>query len=682
MSLENRSITELKGIGDKRAQAFKRLGVSSLYDLVSFYPVRYEDRSVFKKLSEVSDGESVSVLATVAADPVLNRIRRGMELVKFRIVDETGVADVTYFNQAYMKNSFRRGDVCAFYGKFSVKGRFVSIANPAFEKNADASSGAIVPVYRLSSGLNRKAVTDAIRSCLTLYGNLIEDPVPEKIREKYRLIPEYDAVRSIHFPDDFDALRAARRRLIFDELFIFSLAVGRFKNSNTEKTGRIIRPASKELLSSLPFSPTGAQSRAIEQCEADMASGKMMSRLIQGDVGSGKTLVAAAAIFSTFRSGLCSAYMAPTEILAKQHYSTFSELFAPFGMRTELLTGSTGAKERKRILSLLAAGELDLVVGTHALFSADVEYGNLGLVVTDEQHRFGVGQRSSLIEKAESPHVLVMSATPIPRTLALILYGDLDVSVIDELPPGRQRVDTFAVDSSYRQRLNGFIRKQVGEGGQVFIVCPKVEEDEEDAESGLKSAVDYAKELSEEMPEIKIGCVHGRLPAAEKNAVMESFAAGETQVLAATTVIEVGVDVPNASLMVIEDAERFGLSQLHQLRGRVGRGSRKSYCILVSDAEGENAKARLKILCDTNDGFKIAEEDLRLRGPGDFFGSRQHGLPEMHIADLAADMELLQDAHDEAGRLLDEDPELAEAEHLLLKKKTDSFYSEKMSSFN
>ena len=419
----------------------------------------------------------------------------------------------------------------------------------------------------------------------------------------------------------------------------------------------------------------------MKQALSDMTGGRAMSRLIQGDVGSGKTLVAAALIWFTWKGGYTSAFMAPTEILAEQHFSTLSSLLAPLGMHVGKLTGSMTAKEKRLAKEALKSGEFDLVVGTHALFSEDVEYTKLGLVVTDEQHRFGVNQRSALIGKGEKPHVLVMSATPIPRTLALIIYGDLDVSVIDELPPGRQKVDTFTVDESYRQRLNGFIRKLVGEGRQVFVVCPMVEENEE-LPVKLKSAQEHARELALTFPELRVACVHGKMKPRDKDRIMADFVAGETDILVATTVIEVGVDVPNAALMIVENAERFGLSQLHQLRGRVGRGAHKSYCILVSDNDSEEVRARLKIMSKTNDGFQISEEDLRLRGPGDFFGSRQHGLPEMHAADLGTDVNVLQKAQEEARRLLERDPDLSLPQHAALRERVDTLFRLNASGFN
>ena len=490
------------------------------------------------------------------------------------------------------------------------------------------------------------------------------------------------AYENIHFPPDFEALELARRRMIFEELFVLSCALGRMRGERSRDEGiRLKARDMEDFWSSLPFSPTGAQRRAVSEAVNDMCSGAVMSRLIQGDVGSGKTLVAAALLWLCAENGYMSAFMAPTEILAQQHYDTLSSMLAHFGLRVGKLTGSMSTKDKRLIKDKLRLGELDVIVGTHALFSQDVEYKNLALVVTDEQHRFGVNQRSALIGKGARPHVLVMSATPIPRTLALIIYGDLDISIIDELPPGRQKVDTFAVDESYRARLNGFIRKQVLEGRQVFVVCPMVEENEE-LNIKLKSAQEHAAQLSNLFPDLKVACVHGKMKAKDKDAAMSDFVSGDTDILVATTVIEVGVDVPNASLMVVENAERFGLSQLHQLRGRVGRGRHKSYCILVSDNDSPEVKARLGILCKTGDGFKISEEDLRLRGPGDFFGSRQHGLPEMHVADLGANVNVLQLAQDESRRLLEADPQLERPEHRLLRERVDKLYEANSKGFN
>ena len=674
----------IKGIGEKKAQAFHKLGVFSLYDLISYFPRKYEDRSQYKPIALVSDGEQVCIRAIVADMPRLIRVRRGMELVKFRAVDESGSVDITYFNQNYVKDNISRGDCIIFFGKMELSGSRRSMVNPVYEREGAEKgvTGRIVPVYRLCAGLNQRTVMQSVRQGLDLCGDALPDILPEEVREGCKLVQARYAFENIHFPADFEALELARRRLIFEELFVLACALGRMHGQRVNEGG-ILLPFSdlEEFWRTLPFSPTKAQRRAAAQAVADMGSGRVMSRLIQGDVGSGKTLVAAALIWFTWKGGYTSAFMAPTEILAEQHYTTLSGMLSPLGLRVGKLTGAMSAKEKRLAKEALKKGQYDLIVGTHALFSEDVEYSRLGLVVTDEQHRFGVSQRSALIGKGERPHVLVMSATPIPRTLALIIYGDLDVSVIDELPPGRQKVDTFTVDESYRQRLNGFIRKQVGEGRQVFVVCPMVEENEE-LPVKLKSAEEHAKELALSFPELRIACVHGKMKAKDKDSIMAAFAAGRTDILVATTVIEVGVDVPNASLMIVENAERFGLSQLHQLRGRVGRGQHKSYCILVSNNDSEEVRARLKIMCRTNDGFKISEEDLRLRGPGDFFGSRQHGLPEMHVADLGADVNVLQKAQDEARRLLEQDPELSLPGHAPLRERVDTLFRLNAAGFN
>lgn len=677
-------IRVLRGVGDRKAAAFAKLELYSLGDLLRHYPTRYEDRSIIKPLSSVVDGESCCVDVTVADEPRLSRIRKGLDLVRFHVFDESAMCSVTYFNQPYIANNLHRGDAVRFYGKFSVEGSLRSLTNPVIERENSASvTGRIMPVYRCAEGLNQRAVADAVKQALELCADGMRDALPESVRKRCELCGNEFAYRNIHFPSDLNALALARGRLIFEEFFIFFCALSRMREARSREGGiRLEGCDLSPFWDSLPYSPTGAQLRAVNSAVEDMRSGAVMNRLIQGDVGSGKTLIAAAIIWYTFINGLMSAFMAPTEILAKQHYKTLTELLAPFGVRTVLLTGSASAKEKREAKALLASGETDLVIGTHALFSKDVEYARLGLVVTDEQHRFGVRQRASLIGKGINPHVLVMSATPIPRTLALMLYGDLDVSIIDELPPGRQKIDTFAVDESYRERLNGFILKLCGEGRQVFVVCPKVEEGEDDAMPELKSAEEHAEALAQKLRGLRVGCVHGRMKGAEKDAVMSAFANGEIDVLVSTTVVEVGVDVPNACLMVIENADRFGLSQLHQLRGRVGRGSHKSWCILVSDSKTDEARARLKIMCQTNDGFKIAEEDLRLRGPGDFFGSRQHGLPEMRMAGLGSDMDVLERAQTEAKRLLADDPALEKDENAALRYYVDRLFDGNADSFN
>ena len=627
------SVRYIKGIGEKKAQALGKLGVFSLYDLLSYFPARYEDRTKFCPIAAAPEGEGVCIRALVADTPRLVRVRRGMELVKFRAVDESGSVDITYFNQNYVKDYLSRGDSVCFFGKVERSGGRRSMVNPAYEKEDKPRgvTGCILPVYRVNAALNQRTLRDAVRQGLDACAGQLPEYLPEEIRARNGLAQARYAFENVHFPPDFEALAIARRRLVFEELFILACALGTLRAERTKESGlKLERRDFSAFYSALPFTPTGAQRRAIEEAAADMTGGFVMNRLVQGDVGSGKTLVAAALCWLCRENGYVSAFMAPTEILCEQHTATLSKLLAPFGMRVGKLTGSMTAKEKREAKAAIKAGEYDLVVGTHALFSEDVEYARLGLIV---------------------------------------------------LPPGRQKVDTFAVDESYRARLYGFIRKLAGEGRQSFVVCPKVEDDEE-GESELKSAEEHAKELAKEFPELKVACVHGRMKPKDKDAVMAAFVRGETDILVATTVIEVGVDVPNAALMIVENAERFGLSQLHQLRGRVGRGAFKSWCILVSDNKSEDVKARLSIMTKTNNGFEIAEEDLRLRGPGDFFGSRQHGLPEMHVADLGADTQVLKTAQEEAKALLAADPQLSLPEHEALRVRIAELFRNNTDSFN
>lgn len=661
----NTDIRYIKGIGEAKGKAFARLGVRCVGDLLSDFPRAYEDRSKVLPIARLMEGESACVCAMITTEPELSRIRKGMELLRFRIADASGSMLVTYFNQAWMKNKLRRGDTYIFYGKVQVTGRTFAFTNPIFEPEAEMGrvTGRIMPVYRLTGGISQRDMTQAVRRVLGEPGMTFPNALPERVERENRLCTARYAYENIHFPADMRALSLSRRRLVFEELFTLVCALSLVRGEGEVQPGIAVQPRDiAEFTATLPFTPTGAQLRAIADAAGDMTSGRLMNRLIQGDVGSGKTLVAAALIWLAAGSGLQSAFMAPTELLAEQHFATLSGFLAPFGLKVVKLTGSMGAKAKRETLAALASGEASLAVGTHALISEGVEFRRLGLVVTDEQHRFGVAQRSALAGKGERAHVLVMSATPIPRTLALIIYGDLDVSLIDELPPGRQRVDTFAVTSSYRRRLNAFIAKLVGEGRQVFVVCPAIEADSE-VPMDLVSAEEHTLELRAALPGLRIECIHGRMKAKPRDEIMSRFAAGEVDVLVSTTVIEVGVDVPNAALMIIENAERFGLSQLHQLRGRVGRGRHKSYCVLVSDAKGADARERLAALTHIHDGFKIAEEDLRLRGPGDFFGARQHGLPELHIADLGADMDVLKTAQAAAQALLAGDPALVREEN-------------------
>ena len=652
----------LKGIGEQRAKLLEKLAILTVYDLISWFPRSYEDRSVVRWLSELGDGESACVRAVVVSTPIVSRIRKGMNLTRFHIADDSGSAEVTFFNQPYVKNNLSVGMRYTFYGRFQKNGNRLGLLNPTFERiEAEGKkTGRIVPVYRLTAGITQRALTDAIAQALENCAGELRDLLPEETVQRFGLMGIREAYRSIHWPQTLQEALRARERLVFEELFVLAAALGSLKGERKKASGYPIPGEDgSAFAAALPFTLTGAQQRAIREALGDMASGRAMNRLVQGDVGSGKTMVAAACIHAVCRAGYQAAFMAPTELLADQHFQTFSRLLEPLGVRVVLLKGSMGAKGKREAREKLALGEAGLAVGTHALLSEGVEFQNLALAVTDEQHRFGVRQRAALAAKtAAPPHILVMSATPIPRTLALILYGDLDVSVIDELPPGRQKVETYAVEESMRPRIERFISRLVEEGRQVYVVCPMIEEGEEDVQD-LRSAAEVYEQLRTEVfPQYRLGLLHGKMKASDKEAVMAAFVSGEIQILVSTTVVEVGVDVPNAALMVVENADRFGLSQLHQLRGRVGRGKHKSYCILFKGKGGGVSSERLDALVRENDGFRISEEDLRLRGPGDFFGSRQHGLPTLHIADLAASLDVLKEAQAEAARLLEADPGL------------------------
>ena len=660
MATLNTDIRYIKGVGEARAKSLAKLGITDLRSLLSYFPRAYDDRRAYKKIADLIPGENACVCAVIAGEPKLSRIRKGLDLIKLRAVDETGALELTYFNQSYLKNTFHTGDAYVFFGRAEGTPSRPQMTNPLFEREgAHQITGRIMPIYPLTAGVSQSMLYKAVEQSLAACVDELPDILPENVRLVYQLCHTRFAYENIHFPTDDEALSAARRRLAFEELFLLALGLKLLRERRTFVAGKQCKKVDlSPFFTSLPFSLTGAQRRAIGDIARDLTGQRPMNRLVQGDVGSGKTMVAAAAIYMAAKNGLQCALMAPTEILAEQHYRSLAPLLEPLGIPCALLTASTKARERRALNERLRSGELSLVIGTHALLTEDVRFHNLGLAVTDEQHRFGVEQRGALGEKGAQPHILVMSATPIPRTLALMIYGDLDVSVLDELPPGRETVDTFAVTESYRARLNGFIRKQVEEGHQVFVVCPKVEDGEE-GESKLKSASEHAEELQKLFPGLTVACVHGRMKPKEKEAVMAAFAAGETDILVSTTVVEVGVDVPNATLMVVENAERFGLSQLHQLRGRVGRGKAKSYCVLVSDTPTEESRERLRVLTRTNNGFEIAQADLELRGPGDFFGSRQHGLPEMHVKDLLGSMDMLHEAQSAAEALCRKDPALA-----------------------
>jgi ATP-dependent DNA helicase RecG len=595
------------------------------------------------------------------------RLRGGLTLYRLTAADESGEITITFFNNRYAFEALHTGEEYLFYGPVRLSGGRPEMSSPQVF-SAEAAGG-LMPIYPLTAGLSSRIISGNIRQALEALRGQLADPLPPSVRSRYQLCELGFALQNIHFPADRHALSIARERLIFEELFILAVSLRRVRCERKKESPVPVCGFSPETFyRSLPFSPTGAQRRAVEAILSDMASGAPMNRLLQGDVGSGKTLVAAAACLAAAHNGCQCAVMAPTEILAGQHAASFSAFLEPFGVKTILLTGSMKARERRLALEALKSGEAGVAVGTHALLTEDVCFHNLGLAVTDEQHRFGVRQRVLLREKSADPHMLVMSATPIPRTLALMIYGDLDVTLLDELPPGRQKVETYCISSHKLSRAYGFIRSRLDEGQQAYLVCPLVSEQEE--ESGLPSAEKTARELSEgPFSGYRIGLLHGKLRPAEKERIMRAFKEGEIQLLVCTTVIEVGVDVPNATVMLCMAADRFGLSQLHQLRGRVGRGKKASCCILVSDARGETARERLKAMCETNDGFQIAEFDLKQRGPGDFFGGRQHGLPHMQIADMARDLHMLENVQQAAEKLLLADPELNLPEHAALRER-------------
>ena len=634
-------ITILKGIGPARAKQFENLNIFTLEDLICHFPRGYEDRTKLVTIDKLQVDLPACFKAMVMNTPRTAHVRKGLDITRVQVADHTARLNLTFFNSKFVSENLHYGHEYIFYG--AVSGDFIgyNMTNPVFESldSQPVSTRRVLPIYPLTAGLNNAAVLKAVRQAMSICDTPAEI-LPAEIREKYGILPAEEAYRAIHEPRDMAEAEAAKRRLIFEEFFVFSAGLSLMRAARADKKC----PPYENLnltpfYGALPFRLTGAQQRCIGDIRADLGRGAPMNRLVQGDVGSGKTMVAAAAAYLAVTNGRQAAMMAPTEILAEQHHASLSKLLEPLGIRVGLLTGSLTPKNKTLVREKIAAGELDFIVGTHALVTDKTVFADLGLVITDEQHRFGVGQRSRLSAKGEDPHLLVMSATPIPRTLALLMYGDLDVSILDELPPGRQTVDTFLVGESYRARINNFIRKHAANGNQVYVVCPAVEETEG---MSLKSATEWAETLQTAVfPDLRIALLHGQMKGAEKERVMSEFAKGNADVLVATTVIEVGVDVPNATLMIVEDADRFGLSQLHQLRGRVGRGQDKSYCILTSHNQNAETLGRLKAFCKTTDGFKIAQEDLKMRGPGDFFGSRQSGLPTFRVASLGSDLETL-----------------------------------------
>ncbi|HFL2530849.1 ATP-dependent DNA helicase RecG [Clostridioides difficile] len=665
-----KDVQYVKGIGPKKADKLNKLGIFTLKDLLYYFPRQFEDRNNLKKIAQLEDGEKVTIKAVISSINTFSP-KEGMTLTKIDVKDETGSAKLVFFNKSYIKNTFRPGDSILVFGK--VKNKFNNLELTSCEleylTNSPKNTCRFMPVYQLTYGVTNKEIMSIIRTVLEDKELIIQEYMPQRIIEKYRLCSIDFAVRNIHSPSSKESLKIALYRIVFEELLILQLGLFVFKSGRNKEDGIKFETSKdlKKIISALPFKLTKAQNRALDEIIQDMNLEKIMNRLVQGDVGSGKTVVALLALANCVLNGYQGALMAPTEILAGQHYISLTESLKDFGINVGLLIGSLTKKQKDTVLEQIKNNEIDILIGTHALIEDKVEFNNIGLVITDEQHRFGVMQRSKLSLKGANPDILVMTATPIPRTLALILYGDLDISIIDELPPGRQPIETIAIEKSKRDRAyNNLVRREVESGRQVYIVCPLVEESEA---IEAKSAVELVEELrAEYFHDLRLGLLHGKMKSSEKDEVMRLFKNKEIDILVSTTVIEVGVNVPNATLMIIENAERFGLAQLHQLRGRVGRGSHKSYCVLIYDSKTDVCRQRMAIMEETNDGFKISEKDLEIRGPGEFFGTRQHGLPELKVANLFKHIKILKLAQQEARYILGEDNNLQLKENMALKK--------------
>ncbi len=662
MISDTTDIRYLKGVGEKRAQLLSKLGVDTIADLLTFYPRSYKDLSKINLIYDTYLDETVCVRAKILTPITEHYIRKNMTIYKFVVGDKSGAMSVTLFNTKYTAQKLHEGSEYLFYGKMAGGMFKREMSSPEIYESANNS---VIPVYSLTSGISSKYIYSIVRTAIQSCS--ITEILPSSIREKYNLCDINFAIQNIHFPKSKEALDRAKERLVFEELFLLQSGMTYLKNKRRGKTAvKLKNDFTKEFVEKLPFAPTNSQIKCVKEALSDMSQSVPMSRLLQGDVGSGKTLVAAALMYNTVKNGYQAALMAPTVILAEQHYNNFLKLFENTGINCTLITSAVSAAKRRKIAESIKCGEVDIVIGTHSVLNEEIQFDDLGLVVTDEQHRFGVAQRDALSKKGNSPHTLVMSATPIPRTLAMVIYGELDVSIINEYPKGRQQIECYSVGRELRERVYNYIKKHIDEGRQGYIVCPLVEE----GETERVSAEECYKTLKDnQFKDYKLGLLHGKMSSSAKEKVMWEFVERKIDLLISTTVIEVGVDVPNAAIMVIEDAEMFGLSQLHQLRGRIGRGKHKSTCILISGSADKTTNNRLSAICHTNDGFKIAEEDLKLRGPGDFMGMRQHGLPQMKIADLNNDYNILNKSGEAAKELLIKDADLSAPENLKLKEK-------------
>ncbi|MBU5437749.1 ATP-dependent DNA helicase RecG [Tissierella sp. MSJ-40] len=670
------SIQYIKGVGPKRASKLRRLNINTVEDLLYFVPRDYEDRSKFKTLRECTIGEKTSLEVEVCGPPNILRPRKNFSILKIPIKDESGYGCLVWFNQDYLRDRFAIGNKLIVNGKINKMGMEIQIVNPIFEKEGNLKKiGKIMPIYPLTEGLTNNEMINIMTNVLRDNLKKVEEFLPVDLRERLNLLDIKKSLMNIHFPTNKDQLLRARARLSFEELLTLQLGLFIIKNKANSYNEGIKFPKVKEIdefIESLPFKLTEAQKKVFKEIEENMESNKQMNRLVQGDVGSGKTIVAVLAMFKAWKSGFQSVMMAPTEILATQHFESISKFLSSYNVKCELLVGSISNKRKEEILKDLQEGNVDIIVGTHAIIQDNVQFKNLGLAITDEQHRFGVKQRAALSQKGTNPDVIVMTATPIPRTLALILYGDLDISIIDELPPGRKEIETYAVGTDMIKRVNNFVKKQIEEGRQAYIVCPLIEESET---LTINAAEELYNNLKEDVfKDLNMGLLHGKMKAKEKDEIMDDFKNHKLDILVSTTVIEVGVNVPNSNIMVIYNAERFGLAQLHQLRGRVGRGNHQSYCILINEGNNKVARERMRILQQTTDGFKISEKDLELRGPGEFFGTRQHGIPELKVANLFTDMEILKIAQREALEIIKEDPNMCSSKYYYLRQKIQEMF--------